>query len=569
VDAEFLATATLPLVIDPQVSQFWLDSTTTDTKAPDMAWDPFNGVWLAVYESVFSATDTDVFARMLGATGTTIATGWIDFTSNSWRRPRCANNNAGHQFLVVAEVTNLVPHAVQGRLAQPNGTILTLGAQFDIGGSAAGDKLTPDVGGDPFPTTPSFFCVTFQHTLSSSDSEVGYRLVTSAGAPVGAGPTYFPDGLFEPDLQPSVSRSDDGAHWLISWVHSSFTTFGDIKAAVVNWDGTLLSGPFGISAGPTFDFTPCSSSPLAGTQRFAVAFSRRTVINGQVDVIVAALNGSTVLQLVNLMALEGSATQAQDQLEPGVDSDGQHFLVTYSEFDTVFSNYNLFADDLYLADNQLGLSQGHVQLHAGLGLYQRISRVAAARALNVQGHRYGVIYEVRQNDTDHDVSAVLFDAFQGGVTSAFCLGDGSGTACPCGNNGAAGHGCANSVNASGATLTAAGTASTVADTLQLSAGGMPATATCLFFQGTTAAAAAPFGDGLRCVGGTVIRLATKTAAGGAASYPEPGDPSISVRGALTTDGGQRAYQVWYRNSAAFCTSATFNLTGGVRVDWAR
>jgi len=30
---------------------------------------------------------------------------------------------------------------------------------------------------------------------------------------------------------------------------------------------------------------------------------------------------------------------------------------------------------------------------------------------------------------------------------------------------------------------------------------------------------------------------------------------------------ERTYQVWYRNSASFCTSASFNLTNGVRVAW--
>src|SRR5204862_180169 len=49
----------------------------------------------------------------------------------------------------------------------------------------------------------------------------------------------------------------------------------------------------------------------------------------------------------------------------------------------------------------------------------------------------------------------------------FCFGDGSGAACPCANNGSNGNGCANSVNAAGANLTASGAASVSADTLVL------------------------------------------------------------------------------------------------------
>jgi len=92
----------------------------------------------------------------------------------------------------------------------------------------------------------------------------------------------------------------------------------------------------------------------------------------------------------------------------------------------------------------------------------------------------------------------------------------------------------------------------------------------LFFQGTTpvaAGAGSVFGDGLRCAGGTVQRLATKPAAGGAAAYPGALDPPISVRGALPPSGGTRHYQAWYRNAADFCTPSTFNLSNGWTVDW--
>jgi hypothetical protein len=95
-------------------------------------------------------------------------------------------------------------------------------------------------------------------------------------------------------------------------------------------------------------------------------------------------------------------------------------------------------------------------------------------------------------------------------------------------------------------------------------------ATCLYFQGTTAlgtGAGIPFGDGLRCAGGTVIRLGIKTNVNGTSQYPAAGDPSISVKGLIPPGGGLRVYQCWYRNAAAFCTSSTFNLTNGLSLTW--
>ncbi len=153
---------------------------------------------------------------------------------------------------------------------------------------------------------------------------------------------------------------------------------------------------------------------------------------------------------------------------------------------------------------------------------------------------------------------------------SICYGDGLGTPCPCNNASAAGarRGCANSLGLGGR-LDRQGTASLAADTLVLAGSDMP-DASALYFQGTQLVAGGmgvPFGDGLRCVTGTVVRLATRTNAGGASICPDAGDPPLHVRGLVTVP-GTRAYQVWYRNSAAFCTSATFNLTNAMLVSWA-
>ncbi len=152
--------------------------------------------------------------------------------------------------------------------------------------------------------------------------------------------------------------------------------------------------------------------------------------------------------------------------------------------------------------------------------------------------------------------------------TAFCFGDGSGTACPCGNSGAAGNGCASSITAAGANLAGSGVASISSDTFLLTGTLMPSSSA-LYFQGTTQTSAglgAVFGDGLRCASGSVIRLKTKTNVGGTSSYPGAGDTLISIKG-VNVAGGVRDYQVWYRNAAAFCTPSTFNLTNGLEVTW--
>jgi hypothetical protein len=109
-----------------------------------------------------------------------------------------------------------------------------------------------------------------------------------------------------------------------------------------------------------------------------------------------------------------------------------------------------------------------------------------------------------------------------------------------------------------------------ADTLQLAVSGVPATATVLWFQGTgmtNGGAGVALGDGLRCAGGSLIRLGSQLASGGVASFPGAGSAAISELGLVPAAGALRTYQAWYRDPAAFCTGETYNLTNGVRVQW--
>ncbi len=149
-----------------------------------------------------------------------------------------------------------------------------------------------------------------------------------------------------------------------------------------------------------------------------------------------------------------------------------------------------------------------------------------------------------------------------------CAGDGTAAACPCGNSGGTGRGCGNSIVPAGALLSASGVAWVSADSFVLSGSGMP-NGTALYVQGSSAmngGLGVAFGDGLRCVGGNVVRLGIKTNIGGTSRYPESGDLSIALRGTVV-GGATHTYQVWYRNAAGFCTTGTFNLSNGLTATW--
>lgn len=170
-------------------------------------------------------------------------------------------------------------------------------------------------------------------------------------------------------------------------------------------------------------------------------------------------------------------------------------------------------------------------------------------------------------DTNVAIDIFTRDMFMlTGVT--VCDGTAVGSMCPC-LLGAVDHGCPNSVYNQGALLQAQGSASVSNDSLRLIGNYMPGSTTVIFIQCDALAAPAQFGDGQWCVGGTSIRLGSRTTVNGLASlgYGNASDPQIHVKGLIPPAGGTYYYFLDYRNSANFCTGDTKNATNGVAITW--
>ena len=193
--------------------------------------------------------------------------------------------------------------------------------------------------------------------------------------------------------------------------------------------------------------------------------------------------------------------------------------------------------------------------------------------LSVSGTSFDHLRLVGGGAQDSGVFFGLVDDVTVGATvfDSSCFGDGTGGACPCANTGASGHGCQNSAGTGGAELDATGGISP--DTVALHANGELPTSLSIFLQGSTTITPVPFGDGVRCVGGVLKRLAVRNASGGSVSYPVAGDLPITQRSAQLGDaiqsGSVRHYQTYYRDpDTSFCASGgTYNITNAVTVHW--
>ena len=177
-------------------------------------------------------------------------------------------------------------------------------------------------------------------------------------------------------------------------------------------------------------------------------------------------------------------------------------------------------------------------------------------------------------DTNGSTDIFVRDRGQPPIVAS-CFGDGTGASCPCANSGLAGHGCENSSGTAGAILTASGIPSLASDTLVLTSSAERATAFSIFLQGSSLMSSVVYGDGLRCVAGTLKRLYSRNAASGIVVAPQGGDPSISARSAAQGDtipmGATRHYQVYYRDpSVSFCPNPpgnTWNVSNALSAVW--
>lgn len=233
------------------------------------------------------------------------------------------------------------------------------------------------------------------------------------------------------------------------------------------------------------------------------------------------------------------------------------FLAIEANCLCVDARFRIFQNYVFTATVDLTGLGGPGNVPVDLTAYPNITRLEIVNILNDPSIENGIGWD--------NFSFVAQPANPG---NAFCAGDGTAAACPCGNAGATGRGCANSAHATGARVVASGLPSIGSDSLVLAGSEMP-NSFALYLQGTgtvNGGLGVGFGDGLRCSGGSIIRLKIVSNVAGGSQYPQPGDPSISVKG-LVTSPGVRTYQVWYRDAATYCSPLTFNLSNGWTITW--
>ena len=295
--------------------------------------------------------------------------------------------------------------------------------------------------------------------------------------------------------------------------------------------------------------------------------------NGTWDAFVRdLLSGTTERVSIGMGGVEGNGTSGA----PSLSADGR-----YAAFGSVASNLVSMdlngAGDAFLRDRQMGTTELVSLSTAG----RPTDRDSWLPLISPDGRFVAFSSDATNlvaGDTNGHTDVFVRDRFATGFTSLCDPGMNGVVTCPCGNPpGGPDRGCDNSSGTGGASLSASGIAYLSIDSLVFTTSGEKPTATSVLLQGTTGPAyGILYGQGVRCVGGSLKRLFVKSAIAGSITAPEfsASDPTVSARSAALGDviqpGQSRWYLVYYRDPTVLggCpASSTFNATQTGRIDW--
>ena len=324
---------------------------------------------------------------------------------------------------------------------------------------------------------------------------------------------------------------------------------------------------------------PCLYPSFSANGRYVVFKSDATNLvpgdtNGNSDIFVRDLLSGTTLRA----SVDSSGAQALGGVSDtaSISADGRYVAFGSNATNLVSSDTNT-AEDVFLRDLSIGTTARVSVSSSGA----QGNQGSSAPSVSADGRFVAFASDASTlvaGDTNGLGDIFVHDHNAAGFTGICAPGVGGVIACPCSNApGGPNRGCDNSSTTGGAILSASGLAYISMDSLVFSTSAEKPTATSIVMQGNSLAASGlVFGQGVRCVGGALKRLYTRTASGGSISAPNigAGDPTVSARSAALGDliqaGQSRWYLVYYRDPVVLggCpASSTFNATQTGQIVW--
>jgi len=319
----------------------------------------------------------------------------------------------------------------------------------------------------------------------------------------------------------------------------------------------------------------CLDPEISADGRFVVFWSNTDeLVPGDVnfysDVFVRDLvNGTTEIASLNSGEGLGNLPSAR----PSISADGR-FVAFWSRATNLVPPNMTYPQLVFVRDRSLGTTD-LVSVDSG---GTQANGICDLPAISDDG-RWVAFESIASNLVPGDTYAQDVFVRDLEATGFVSVCDPGPASCPCANapSGPT-RGCDNSSSTGGAVLSASGVTHLSADTLVFATSGEKPTALSIVLQGNgfLTGGGVVYGQGIRCTGGALKRLYSKSAVGGSITAPDfgAGDLSVSAQSAAKGDviqpGQPRWYTVYYRDPIVLggCpSSSTFNATQTGQVAW--
>jgi Tol biopolymer transport system component len=354
---------------------------------------------------------------------------------------------------------------------------------------------------------------------------------------------------------------------------------GDTNACEDVYRRDLLAGiteRVSIATGGAQGNAPTGQSSISADGRFVTMFSSAdTLVAGDTNVAGDVFVRDCVAGTLERASVATGGVQADSgSINSSISADGR-FVSFLSYASNLVSGDGNGVSDIFVRDRSNGttervsLSSSGAEADLGSG-YDMIS--ADGRWVAFESDATTLV----AGDTNGAGDVFVHDRSASGFASLCDPGAGGVGACPCSNPPAgAGRGCDNSSATGGAVLAASGVSYLSSDSLVFTTSAEKPSATSIVLQGSALVPnGVVFGQGVRCAGGALKRLYTKTAVNGSISAPGAGDPAVSLRSAQLGDalqpGSTRWYLVYYRDPIVLGScpvTSTFNATQTGSIAW--
>lgn len=376
VPADFVASAVLPLTVDPILSSHPIENDTRRQVDVDVAYEGNNSTYQIVFSEIQSALDYDVIVVNFNAPLEILfPASSIDLTSATWRQPRNASCYFAQEFLCIAVVGNTIgQRRVHGRTRHAGTSIR--GPQFPIsgfGGEAA------DVGGNggDFSTSFDFMVVWQEADAFNQDSNIVAQAVTD-GSTLTGNPIQIDPDVSDLDRVPAISKSSGRPNqpavdheYMIVWERENSPSDHDIQAQVIEYTGNFAThdqfNAYSFSDSLDPDVSTQSTASTYNDERYWVLVFER-LIAPDYDIFAVVARDGDADNARNINVMQDLDTNL-DHRDPTIAFDSYDFLVLYQtesdsgDFSLHYTGINVVHDD---GELRTGVSERRATLGTSL-----------------------------------------------------------------------------------------------------------------------------------------------------------------------------------------------------------